>query len=145
MVVNRMIDTCQTYTSWSIEKPRGERMATESFFEDMVIDTPEAAANLTAMFVDNIGWKRGNSKCRMATDKEARMILENFSKKEWFLRRGHCPLHASYCDCASLIRIREAIDQYAQIHRFSIKPRVPWQRSDWGRTTSDGVTLATSR
>ena len=28
-------------------------MATESFFEDMVIDTPEAAARLTELFEEN--------------------------------------------------------------------------------------------
>ena len=28
-------------------------MATESFYEDLVIDTPEAAANFTAVFEEN--------------------------------------------------------------------------------------------
>lgn len=57
-------------------------MATESFFEDMVIDTPEAAANLTALFESNIVWKRPKIKYRMATDDDVRTIMENFSKKE---------------------------------------------------------------
>ncbi len=36
-------------------------MATKSFFEDMVIDTPEAAANLTALFESGVSWKRGDT------------------------------------------------------------------------------------
>ena len=35
-------------------------MATESFFEDMVIDTPEAAANLEALIASGVKWKRGD-------------------------------------------------------------------------------------
>lgn len=38
------------------------QMSTESFFEDMVIDTPEAAANLTALFESGVRLKRGDTK-----------------------------------------------------------------------------------
>ena len=37
------------------------KMATESFFEDMVIDTPEAAANLEALIASGVKWKRGDT------------------------------------------------------------------------------------
>lgn len=36
-------------------------MATESFFEDMVIDTPEAAARLTELLESGVRWKRGDT------------------------------------------------------------------------------------
>lgn len=36
-------------------------MATEPFYEDMVIDTPEAAANLNELIESGITWKPGNS------------------------------------------------------------------------------------
>ena len=36
-------------------------MATESFFQDMVIDTPEAAANLEALFDSGVFWTRGDT------------------------------------------------------------------------------------
>lgn len=36
-------------------------MATESFFEDMVIDTPEAERNITELFESGIVWNRGKS------------------------------------------------------------------------------------
>lgn len=39
-----------------------QHMATESFYQDMVIDTPEAAANLTELFESGVKWKRGNSR-----------------------------------------------------------------------------------
>lgn len=49
-------------------------MATESFFEDMVIDTPEAAANLTALFESGVRWKRGNSKITHLTADDLRKM-----------------------------------------------------------------------
>ena len=36
-------------------------MATESFYEDMVIDTPEAAANLNELVESGVVWERGDS------------------------------------------------------------------------------------
>ena len=39
-------------------------MATKSFYEDMVIDTPEAKANLTELVESGVCWKRGNAKFR---------------------------------------------------------------------------------
>lgn len=39
-------------------------MATESFFEDMVIDTPEVAANLTELLESGVRWKRGDTVIR---------------------------------------------------------------------------------
>ena len=39
-------------------------MATESFYEDMVIDTPEAEANLTKLVESGVCWKRGNARFR---------------------------------------------------------------------------------
>ena len=37
------------------------KMATESFYEDMVIDTPEAAENLEALIASGVKWKRGDT------------------------------------------------------------------------------------
>lgn len=36
-------------------------MATESFYQDMVIDSKEAAANLDELVESGIGWTRGDS------------------------------------------------------------------------------------
>lgn len=38
----------------SNSKRRSKGLPTESFYEDMVIDTPEAAANLTALFESGV-------------------------------------------------------------------------------------------
>ena len=38
-----------------------KKTPTESFFEDMVIDTPEAAANLEALIASGVKWKRGDT------------------------------------------------------------------------------------
>ena len=38
------------------------KTATESFYEDMVIDTPEAAANLEALIASGVKWKRNSRK-----------------------------------------------------------------------------------
>lgn len=40
-------------------------MATQSFYEDMVIDTQEAADNLNALFESGVKWKRGNGKLKL--------------------------------------------------------------------------------
>ncbi len=55
-------------------------MATQSFFEDMVIDTPEAAANLTALFESGVEWKRGNTVFRHvgADDESVRRLVEKY-------------------------------------------------------------------
>ncbi|MDO5853754.1 MAG: hypothetical protein Q4Q62_06895 [Thermoplasmata archaeon] len=45
-------------------------MATESFYEDLVIDTPEAAANLEALVESGVTWKRGNAKVRYIEDED---------------------------------------------------------------------------
>lgn len=37
-------------------------MATQSFYEDMVIDSPEAAANLTELFESGTCWIRGDTR-----------------------------------------------------------------------------------
>lgn len=50
-------------------------MATQSFYEDLVIDTPEAAANLTELFERGIYWKRGNSKYTFIDGETYRKIL----------------------------------------------------------------------
>lgn len=58
--------------------------ATESFYEDMVIDTPEAAANLTALFESGVKWKRGNTvfKYGDVNSEQARRFIEKHKKKE---------------------------------------------------------------
>ena len=60
-------------------------MATESFFEDMVIDTKEAADNLNELVESGVTWKRGNSVLKFASaDSEiARKLVEKYSKKKW--------------------------------------------------------------
>lgn len=52
-------------------------MATESFYEDLVIDTPEAAANLEALVESGVTWKRGNANVRYIEDEdEIRRLYE---------------------------------------------------------------------
>lgn len=41
-------------------------MATESFYEDMVIDTPEAAANLNELIESGVVWECGDSVISMS-------------------------------------------------------------------------------
>lgn len=48
-------------------------MATESFYQDMIIDTPEAAANLTELFESGVKWKRGDSKYKMLDVRDPRV------------------------------------------------------------------------
>ena len=59
------------------------KMATESFFEDMVIDTPEAAANLEALIASGVRWKRGDTVFTYGDPKGdlARRFIENGSKE----------------------------------------------------------------
>ena len=61
----------------------GDYMATESFYEDMVIDTKEAADNLNELVESGVTWKRGNSVLKYASaDSEiARRLVEKYSKK----------------------------------------------------------------
>ena len=58
--------------------------ATESFFEDMVIDTKEAADNLNELVESGVTWKRGNSVLKFASadDEIARKPVEKHSKKK---------------------------------------------------------------
>lgn len=59
-------------------------MATESFYEDMVIDTPEAAANLTALFESGVKWKRGDSRIVYADadDEAVRRLFEKYRPQQ---------------------------------------------------------------
>ncbi|MDO5853558.1 MAG: hypothetical protein Q4Q62_05845 [Thermoplasmata archaeon] len=58
-------------------------MATQSFFEDMVIDTPEAAANFNALFESGVKWRRGNGRLRLvsADDPVVVKFMEQFRKE----------------------------------------------------------------
>ena len=60
------------------------KMATESFFENMVIDTKEAADNLNELVESGVTWKRGNSVLKFASadDEIARKPVEKHSKKK---------------------------------------------------------------
>ena len=58
------------------------KMATESFFEDMVIDTPEAAANLEALFESGVIWKRGDMKFRYNDPDVIRKLFEKHCKRD---------------------------------------------------------------
>lgn len=59
-------------------------MATESFYEDMVIDTPEAAANLEALIESGVKWKRGNTEFTYGKvdDEFVREVTEKYGGKE---------------------------------------------------------------
>ena len=59
-------------------------MATESFYEDMVIDTPEAAANLNELVESGVVWERGDSviKYVSADGEVVRRLFEKYSKKK---------------------------------------------------------------
>ena len=68
-------------------------MATKSFFTDMVIDTPEAAANLEAFIEEGRFWTcEGPDNFRMATDEEIEAFFRKFEEehkedlKEFFER-----------------------------------------------------------
>ena len=57
-------------------------MATKSFFTDMVIDTPEAAANLEALIEEgrltDIDWPENY---RMATDEDIEAFVRRFEEE----------------------------------------------------------------
>ena len=57
-------------------------MATKSFFTDMVIDTPEAAANLQALIEEgrltDIDWPENY---RMATDEDIEAFVRRFEEE----------------------------------------------------------------
>lgn len=59
-------------------------MATESFYEDMVIDTPEAATNLNELVESGVVWKRGDSVIKYASaDSEiVRRLVEKYAVKK---------------------------------------------------------------
>lgn len=59
-------------------------MATKSFYQDMVIDTPEAAANLTELFESGIYWKSGNFQIEFAeADSElGRRLVKKFNPEK---------------------------------------------------------------
>lgn len=59
-------------------------MATESFYEDMVIDTPEAAANLNELVESGVVWERGDSviKYVSADSDVVRRLVENYAGKK---------------------------------------------------------------
>lgn len=56
--------------------------ATEPFIEGMVIDTPEAAANLEALFESGVKWKRGDTKFRYNDPDVIRKFFEKHCKNE---------------------------------------------------------------
>ena len=59
-------------------------MATESFYEDMVIDTPEAAANLNELIESGVVWERGDSVIKyISADSEiVRRLVEKYAWKK---------------------------------------------------------------
>ena len=61
---------------------RGGNLPTESFFEDMIIDTPEAAANLEALFESGVVWKRGDTKFRYNDPEVIRQLFEKHCKRD---------------------------------------------------------------
>ena len=62
----------------------GGNMATESFYEDMVIDTPEAAANLNELVESGVVWERGDSviKYVSADSDVVRRLVEKYAGKK---------------------------------------------------------------
>lgn len=83
-------------------------MATESFYEDMVIDTPEAAANLTALFESGVKWKRGDSRIAYADvdDETVRRLFEKYRPEQrWSLIDR---------DCFTIIGLSSLIDRYGE-------------------------------
>ena len=59
-------------------------MATESFYEDMVIHTKEAADNLNELVDSGVTWKRGDTVVEyVSADHEiVRKLVEKYSRKE---------------------------------------------------------------
>ena len=62
----------------------GGILATESFYEDMVIDTPEAAANLNELIESGVVWERGDSviKYVSADSDVVRRLVEKYAGKK---------------------------------------------------------------
>ncbi len=58
---------------------RGPDMAEDSYFENMVIDTPEAAANIEELVESGVMWKRGNTKC-VLVDADNEVVRKTFEK-----------------------------------------------------------------
>ena len=57
-------------------------MVTEPFYEDMVIDTPEAEANLTELVENGASWKRGKARFRDADEEFVRRLVEKYNHKQ---------------------------------------------------------------
>ena len=57
-------------------------MATESFYQDLVIDTPEAAANFTALFEENKPYVSSGIVFREATAEDLHRIAVKYGFKE---------------------------------------------------------------
>ena len=57
-------------------------MATKSFFTDMVIDTPEAAANLEALIEEGRFWTcEGPDNFHMATREEIEAFIQKYEEE----------------------------------------------------------------
>ena len=59
-------------------------MATDSFYEDMEIDTPEVAANLNELVESGVVWERGDSviKYVSADSDVVRRLVEKYAGKK---------------------------------------------------------------
>jgi len=57
-------------------------MAYESFFEDMVIDTPEAIANFKELIESGVTWKSNGNVIKFADDELIRKLVEKYNPKE---------------------------------------------------------------
>ena len=82
--MNTSNDIPKYFCIFFVTPDRVMKMATESFFEDMVIDTKEAADNLNELVESGVTWKRGNSVLKFASadDEIARKLVEKHSKKK---------------------------------------------------------------
>ncbi len=57
-------------------------MAYKSFFEDMVIDTPEAIANFKELIESGVTWKSNGNVIKFADDELIRKLVEKYNPKE---------------------------------------------------------------
>ena len=57
-------------------------MATKSFFEDMVIDTPEAAARLTELFKENRVYVPLGIEYKEADSETIDLLIEKYSREQ---------------------------------------------------------------
>lgn len=57
-------------------------LAIEPFIEGMVIDTPEAAARLEALFESDVTWKRGDAKFRYNDPEVLKKLYEKHCKRD---------------------------------------------------------------